>query len=538
MSVPRVVALGVDAADANLVRRWAGEGHLPTFATLLETSLVAPIATPVGVLEGGIWPTLLSSSSPATHGMFAFQSLKAGTYDIENGMRADRLPVPPFWAHMSRDGRRVAVVDVPFARPIEGLNGLHVTNWGVHDSWSWPRSSWPTGAIEDLVRRFGQHPVHHCDRENRSPADYEHLRARLLAGVERKTELLRHVLNLEAWDFFFGVFSESHCAGHQFWHFMEPTHPRHAASAPATLRWAIRDVYQAIDRGLGRLLAGLGADVRVVVVLSHGMGPYYTGAHLLEPILDRLGYAGSPDATAFPERDSYAIGGVGSVVWNLRRALPRGLREALKARWRKPLDSLWGLTHPVPTLWKRGMRAFVIPSNNMTSAIRVNLRGREPYGAVTPGAEYEAFCEELTARLLELENPDTGRPAVQWVKRAREIYEGPRLGDLPDLFVEWDHATPVTSLRSPRVGTVSGSMTAERTGDHWKQGLLLARGPGLGQGPAGSLRTQDIAPTFLDLLGIPSPAGYEGESVLPMLLPKQLDPQVLGARRSAAVTQP
>ena len=91
MSVPRVVALGVDAADANLVRRWAGEGHLPTFATLLETSLVAPIATPVGVLEGGIWPTLLSSSSPATHGMFAFQSLKAGTYDIENGMRADRL---------------------------------------------------------------------------------------------------------------------------------------------------------------------------------------------------------------------------------------------------------------------------------------------------------------------------------------------------------------------------------------------------------------------------------------------------------------
>ena len=55
MSVPRVVALGVDAADANLVRRWAGEGHLPTFATLLETSLVAPIATPVGVLEGGIY---------------------------------------------------------------------------------------------------------------------------------------------------------------------------------------------------------------------------------------------------------------------------------------------------------------------------------------------------------------------------------------------------------------------------------------------------------------------------------------------------
>jgi predicted AlkP superfamily phosphohydrolase/phosphomutase len=512
-----VVAIGADAADANLVRKWAGEGHLPTFARLLQTSLVAPIATPVGVLEGGIWPTMLTSSSPAVHGMFAFQALKPGTYDIENGMRADRLPAPPFWAHMSEGGRRVAVVDAPFARPVEGLNGVHVTNWGVHDSWSWPRSSWPAGMIDELVRRFGEHPVHHCDAENRSPADYEGLRARLLAGVERKTELLRHVLGLEDWNFFFGVFSESHCAGHQFWHFMDPTHPRHPASPPDTLRWAIRDVYQAIDRGLGCLLAGLGADARVVVILSHGMGPYYTGAHLLEHVLDRLGYAGSADASGFPERDSYAIGGLGSVTWNLRRVLPRGLRDALKARWRGHLDALWGLTHPVPTLWKRGMRAFVIPSNNMTSAIRINVQGREPYGAVAAGAEYEATCDDLAARLLELENPDTGRPAVQWVKRAREIYQGPRLRDLPDLFVEWDHATPVTVLRSPRIGTIQGFMAAERTGDHWKQGLLLARGPGLRQGLVGSLRTEDVGPTLLDLLGIPRPAGYEGQSVLPML---------------------
>jgi hypothetical protein len=27
--------------------------------------------------------------------MFAFQALKPGSYDIENGMRADQLPVPP-----------------------------------------------------------------------------------------------------------------------------------------------------------------------------------------------------------------------------------------------------------------------------------------------------------------------------------------------------------------------------------------------------------------------------------------------------------
>ena len=60
-----------------------------------RVGLVAPIATPVGVLEGGIWPTLLTSASGATHGMFSFQSLKPGTYDIENGMLS--APMVEVW---------------------------------------------------------------------------------------------------------------------------------------------------------------------------------------------------------------------------------------------------------------------------------------------------------------------------------------------------------------------------------------------------------------------------------------------------------
>ena len=71
--------------------------------------IVLGLSTPVGVLEGGIWATLLTSSSPATHGMFSFNTVKARTYDLEIGMYADRLPVPPFSVHMSRARKRVAI---------------------------------------------------------------------------------------------------------------------------------------------------------------------------------------------------------------------------------------------------------------------------------------------------------------------------------------------------------------------------------------------------------------------------------------------
>lgn len=514
MVTERLVMIGLDAADTRLVQRWAAEGHLPTLAGLLESGLAAPVVTPEGVLEGGIWPTLLTSSLPATHGMVSFASMRPGTYEIENGMFADRLPVAPFWHHASRAGRRVAVVDVPFARPLPGLNGVQVTNWGVHDSWCWRRSSWPDGLIDDLVGRFGTHPIIHCDAENRSLADYEALRDGLIAGVRTKTALLRHVLALEDWAFFFGVFSESHCAGHQLWHFMDATHPKHVPEAPAALHSGIRDVYRAIDTGLGEVLRDLPADMRVLVILSHGMGAYYAGSHLLDEILDRLGFGAPPEAPGFPSRDSYAISGIGGVLWNLRRLVPRPLRQALKAGLRRPLDSLWQLTHPVPTLWKPGARAFAIPSNNMTGAIRINLKGREPFGAVAPGEEYERVCQELIDALLELENPATGALAVQWVRRACDLYKGPRVDALADLFVEWSHVAPITALRSPRIGTVTGTMTAPRTGDHVQEGLLLGKGPGLSPGAIEGLRTQDVAPTVLDLLGVPVPTTFEGSSVL------------------------
>jgi predicted AlkP superfamily phosphohydrolase/phosphomutase len=97
MNSPRLVLIGLDAVDSRLVRQWAGEGHLPTLARVLASAAVAPIITPRAVLEGGVWPTFLTSSSPASHGMFAYQQLKRGTYDLEVAMHADRLPLPPFW---------------------------------------------------------------------------------------------------------------------------------------------------------------------------------------------------------------------------------------------------------------------------------------------------------------------------------------------------------------------------------------------------------------------------------------------------------
>ena len=69
-------------------------------------------------------------------------------------------------------------------------------------------------------------------------------------------------------------------------------------------------------------------------------------------------------------------------------------------------------------------RAFYVPNNDLTAAIRINLKGRDPHGLVEPGREYDELCDWLTVRFKELINPATGRPAVDKVSRIHEFLPG------------------------------------------------------------------------------------------------------------------
>lgn len=514
----RLVLLALDSADPALVRRWAKEGYLPNLAKLMDGGTSVPIATPPGVLEGAIWPTLLTSAEAATHGMYAYKQIVPRTYDLQIAMMADRLPVPPFWAPISNAGKRVAVIDAPFALPVKRLNGIQLTNWGGHDLWCAKRCSSPAGLVDELVGRFGEYPVPTCDASDRSPRDYESLRRCLREGVEKKTALLRHCLQMENWDFFFGVYSESHCAGHQFWHFMDPTHPRYDPEGPDDLRHCVRDIYRAIDGGIGELLKGLAPETHVMVLLSHGMGPYYHGSHLLDEVIDRLGVNGSraenPEVLSPPDRS------LRGAAWSSRRLIPERLRQGIKSHlspeWTR---RLWHWSHPKPkplNPWTH-KRVFQLPESNMTGLLRINLKGREPAGLVEPGKEYDALCLRLKNSLLALENPDTGRSAVQWVARSRDLYRGRRIEELPDLFVEWDHSAPIGRLRSPEIGTLEGDFVGRRTGSHTQGGLLIGRGPTFTSGQCEEIRTIDLAPTLLNFFGVAAPNGYEGASCLDLL---------------------
>ncbi len=95
-------------------------------------------------------------------------------------------------------------------------------------------------------------------------------------------------LNYGVWDLCLVVFKENHCVAHQCWHFLDSTHPNYNSELVRCLGSPIKRVFKALDTAIGRLLALVGQETNVIVFSDLGMGPNYTGEHILDVILLRM----------------------------------------------------------------------------------------------------------------------------------------------------------------------------------------------------------------------------------------------------------
>lgn len=512
----RVLFIGLDAADARLIDRWCAGGYLPNIARMRERGTSWPrMATTADVFHVSAWPSIFTGTPPDVHGLYHAYVAKAG-HQGPLRPRPDESPVPFFWKILSDAGRRAVVMDAFLTCPVAGFNGVQIVDWGSW-SWFWDPTILPASLEKEIASRFGRYPADDHSRVGMVPvADPARFQERLLAAVSTKTNVVKWLMNREPWDLFLVVFGEAHPAGHYLWYLHDHEYLTHPADE-GTLRNALRDVYAALDRAVGELLEAAGADTTVFLVSGDGMGPNYSGSHLLDAALARVGaferIGDSTGANAArsgpqPRRD---------VASTLRNLVPQRLRMAvsnaiLSREARERLSLRW---KTAGIDWSR-TRAFTLENAN-EGYIRLNLRGREPLGTVAPGDEYRALRDELGELALGMTNPLTGTSAASAVFKTDDICRGPRRSDLPEIVIIWNvDAKITTELGLGARGAVrsrapSCSLPPFYSGNHFPHAFAVANGPGV---PAGVVRDGgsilDLAPTILSRFGLDVPDHMTG----------------------------
>ncbi len=254
---------------------------------------------------------------------------------------------------------------------------------------------------------------------------------------------------------------------HAFWDDMDPAHRFYEPGNK--FENAIHDYYKEVDREIGELLAFADEGTDVLVVSDHGAKRMDGGICVNEWLMAN-GYLALAEKPASPTPLSKA-----KVDWSRTKA--------------------WG-------------------NGGYYARVFLNVAGREPEGTIAP-SDYEKVRDELIAGLTTIPD-EKGKEIGTRVFRPQELYKEVR-GVAPDLIVYFG------GLYWRSVGTVGGGKihtfendTGPDGANHAENGIFLFRpaGGGISGGRRiEGLRITDIAPTILQLFGLPVPQDMEGTAL-------------------------
>ncbi|HEV8610051.1 MAG TPA: alkaline phosphatase family protein [Thermoanaerobaculia bacterium] len=123
----RVIWLGMDGLDWDLLDRLAREGRMPNWSRLTAEGFTANLASFFPVLSPVIWTTVATGVGPDVHRVLDFQETdpKTGVKLPVSGMSR---AVPAVWNLASAAGRKVGVVGWWATHPAEEVNGFFVSD--------------------------------------------------------------------------------------------------------------------------------------------------------------------------------------------------------------------------------------------------------------------------------------------------------------------------------------------------------------------------------------------------------------------------
>jgi predicted AlkP superfamily phosphohydrolase/phosphomutase len=492
------------------------EGLCPTLARLMAEGAHAPLNSTTPPMTLPSWSSFLTGCEPGQHGIFDFTHRVPGTYRLAL-TNATHRRVPTFNRVLSDRGFRTASVAFPTTYPPEPIDGVVISGFDSPVATSIDgRFCHPQSLFREIEQRFGGMAFADFQEMEIGEGWHAEALAALLKEIPRKEAIAAWLLEQERWEVFGLLFGESDTVSHHFWMFHDPDSPRYR-DVPA-LRGAIRQVYQALDAALGRLIEKAQPEF-VCVASDHGFGGAGDKVLYLNRFLEQHGWLSY-------KRDPHAPQGEGIRTGSgwMDRAKARALRHLPTKAQQQLVRALPNaVLSAVESSARYGdidfskTRAFS-DEMNYAATIHLNVAGRDGSGIVQ---DRKAAIQELRALLLSWEVD--GQQVVQSVREREDLYSGQAVELSPDLVLElnWADGYTYTLLPSARVpagqtwrriapSEHAGGKGMGMNGTHRQHGLLVLWGQGVRAGVQVQANMADCLPTLFSLMGHPLPEWWDG----------------------------
>jgi len=288
----RVVVLGLDGMDPQVVDLLMAEGKLPSFATLRREGAYGKLRSSPPLLSPIIWTTIATGKTPAEHGIGHFTAVNEKTGE-ELPVTSRMRKVKALWNIASEAERTVAVVGWWATWPAETVNGAMVSDHTCYhflfsegakgdpgkDGLTYPPAL--EAEIRPLIRRpadvgaddvapFVTVPASDLTKPFTFDDDLSHFRW-ALATAQSYRDIGLELWRTERPDLLMTYIEATDSTAHLFGHLFRASGlAGELAAQQARYGGTVEAMYRYADEIVGRYMAALDDDTTLVVLSDHG----------------------------------------------------------------------------------------------------------------------------------------------------------------------------------------------------------------------------------------------------------------------------
>ena len=301
----RVLLIGWDSADWQMIQPLIAQGLMPTTAKFLEEGAWGNLATTRPILSPMLWNTIATGKRPRHHGVLGFTEPNPEGTGIRPVSSTSRK-CKAIWNILTQSGLRSNVVGWYASHPAEPISGVMVSNqFEQYSDQNNEISPLAVGSIHppELAEELAQFRIMRSEIDASAILPFVPRAAELLKKDKNRLGALQHMIaqtstihavtthlmaNTE-WDFTAVYYEGIDRFGHSFMEFHPPKMEQVAQDDFDVYQQCMVGIYRFHDMLLETLLTLAGEDTAVILMSDHG---YYNDHLRPDP---REGKAGPVD---------------------------------------------------------------------------------------------------------------------------------------------------------------------------------------------------------------------------------------------------
>jgi len=495
--MPRVLILGFDGMDSELIDEF--EDDLPNLKKIQSLSPKLRLTSTFPPDSETAWSSIYTGLNPAKHGVVHFidpleKSLMNQTKDADSELIRGNT----FWDKASEGGKQVCIVLPHIGYPVWPVNGIMIGRSSVEDD----VQTWSENILNDqdlnklnTIKGFpGIGGIPHDE------------------FIQKHKDLLDSTLKIglscyekQEWDIFFIYSSILDVVPHFFWKYHDVEDPDYIKDNPFSS--VLRDLYILHDKFIAQFLNRIDTETVLMVVSDHGHGRRPTKNININEILRQQGF--------LVEAEKRASSGIFEAFkCQAIEIISNHNLENIASKLLQRLPSVKKLCISSPSIdWK------------LTLAYVTDLSGIKsyPYGGISINRDIikdDSIYEQTRENIIDLLSPEVTKssgssdPAILWVKKREEIYDGPFIEKYPDIVFELNEEYGIGNKIRCDV-LERNALHAVVPGSHKRYNAVLLISNLNSPVVRTNVSLEDIAPTILSIIGLDySDKIFDGNSII------------------------